>query len=71
MVEAQTQEGQLRMTKWKAAPVKRPLLSVGRITEAGNKFSPSTVKLCECPAEDGSKSQAHDSPDFAPPRLAH
>ena len=44
--------------------------NVINITEAGSKFSPSTVKPGECPAEDGSKSQAPDSSDFAPPWLA-
>ena len=45
----------------------------------GGLLGPSGERSCsngvirpgECPAEDGSKSQAHDSPDFAPPRLAH
>ena len=33
--------------------------------------SSGVIRPGECPAEDGSKSQAHDSPDFAPPRLVH
>ena len=35
-VEVKTAEGQVRMTTWQVASVKRPLMSVSRMTAAGN-----------------------------------
>ena len=32
-----TSEGQSRKSKWQICPVTRPLMSVARITEAGNR----------------------------------
>ena len=61
-VTGRTDEGQSRRIVWEVCPVKRPLLSVAKITKAGNQ-----VYLGE---DNGLRQEQQDGADHKPPSRA-